>query len=177
MSPQKKKKNQQKTHRFLAKSLHRELWLRRGLWVVLEIHRSSGAQQAAPEEQEQWNPSIFREDTTGYLRIFLPDDMRGCSLLPCSIQRPPDCTHLVFKDDFDEYQQQLCEEDHQKDPEELKRERKGLALLRARLCRLSVVNHNKGDLETESCFETLRNQIISLRALQGAANLFQRSQS
>lgn len=48
MSPQEKKKN---NNRFLAENLHRELRLR--LWVVLEIHRNSGARWAAPEEQEQ----------------------------------------------------------------------------------------------------------------------------
>lgn len=130
MNPQEKNK----TTGFLAEILHREL--RRGLWVVLEVHRSSGARWAAPEEHEQGKTSIFRGYANRYLRIFLPDDMWGCSLSPCSIQRPPDRTHLVFKDDFDEYQQQLREEDHQKDPEELKREREGLALLRARPCPL-----------------------------------------
>jgi len=82
------------------------------------------------------------------------------SLSPCSTQRPLNCTHLVFKDDLDEYQQQLRKEDHQKDPEELKREREGLTLLQAKLCRLPGVNGHERDLETKSCFETLRNQII-----------------
>lgn len=70
--------------------------------------------------------------------------------------KAPGCTHLVFKDDFDEYQQQLREEDHQKDPEELKRERKGLTP--APNWAASPVN--EGDLETWSCFQTLRNEII-----------------
>lgn len=70
--------------------------------------------------------------------------------------KAPGCTHLVFKDDFDEYQQQLREEDHQKDPEELKRERKGLTPAPNRAA--SPVN--EGDLETWSCFQTLRNEII-----------------
>lgn len=95
--------------------------------MVLEVHGSSGARWVAPEEQEQGKTSIFKGYANRYLQIFLPDDTCGCSLPPCSVQRPPDCTHLVFKDDFDEYQQQLREEDHQKDPEELKGEREGLS--------------------------------------------------
>lgn len=35
-----------------------------------------------------------------------------------------------------------------------------------------IVNHSKGALETESCFEILGNRIISLRAPRGAELIF-----
>lgn len=78
-------------------------------------------------------------------------------LSKCAALQPPDCTHLVFKDDFNAYQQQLHKKDNQKNPEELKKKKKreGLALLQARLCRLPA-NFEEGDLETMRCLETLR---------------------
>lgn len=45
-------------------------------------------------------------------------------LSKCAALQPPDCTHLVFKDDFNAYQQQLHKKDNQKNPEELKKKKK-----------------------------------------------------
>lgn len=77
---------------------------------------------AALEHHRQPQKGKSNENLLFSRRIFLPIGTWG-------IQRPPGCTHLVFKDDFDEQQQQLREEDDQKDPEELRRERQGSALL------------------------------------------------